>query len=242
MYKITANTLNIVFILLFVFAASAYSEKRQILLREDFDNIDNWEPLNFPKIKEHSSYTIEVGDEGGYLKAQSNGSASALIYKSEFNVYEFPRVKWRWKVDNLYEKGNAKNKKGDDYPIRIYIIFKYDPGKAGFRTRMKYKAAKLLYGEYPPHSGLSYIWANREHKERIIASKYTKQAKMILLQKGKLNVGTWREQEINIVEDYKAAFGKNPPEIASIAIMNDSDNTKESSASYVDYIQVYGDQ
>ena len=49
----------------------------------------------------------------------------------------------------------------------------------------------------------------------------------------------FRSQEVNILEDYKAAFGKDPPEIASIAIMNDSDNTKESSISYVDYIVIY---
>jgi len=237
--KIT-DILRIAFALLLIFSALAYSE--QVLLQENFDNTDNWKPLNFPKIKEHSSYTVETSDEGSYLVAKSSGSASALIYKEEFNVYEFPYVRWRWKVSNIYEKGNAKSKKGDDYPIRIYVIFKYDPKKAGFRERLKYRTAKILYKEYPPHSGLNYIWANKEHREKIITSKYTDKSRMILLQKGKSNVGKWQEHEINIVEDYKAAFGKNPPEIASIAIMNDSDNTKESSTSYVDYIEVYSEQ
>ena len=41
------------------------------------------------------------------------------------------------------------------------------------------------------------------------------------------------------MEEYQEAFGKNPPDVASIAIMNDSDNTMESSTSYVDYIMVY---
>ncbi len=225
--------------LLFVFAVTVRSEGQQILLQENFDNISDWAPLYFPKIKKYSSYTVVSDDEGSYLKAESDGSASALIYEGKFNVYSFPYVKWRWKVENLYVKGNARSKKGDDYPIRIYIIFKYDPKKAGFRKRMKYKAAKLLYGEYPPHSGLNYIWANKEHRERIISNKYTDKVKMILMQKGKSNVGKWQEHEVNIVEDNKAAFGKNPPEIASIAIMNDSDNTGESSTSYVDFIEVF---
>lgn len=238
MYK-RVNVLKVILVLLFAFVSAVHSEGQQVLLKEDFDNIDNWEPLHFRKIKEYSAYTVDSDDEGSYLKAESNGSASALVYKKRFNVYEFPYVRWRWKVENIYRKGNAKNKKGDDYPIRIYIIFKYDPRKAGFRMRMKYKTAKLFYGEYPPHSGLSYIWANKEHKERIITSKYTDKARMILLQKGLSNVGKWQEHEINIVADYKEAFGKNPPEIASIAIMNDSDNTKESSISYVDYVEVF---
>ena len=239
MYKRMSNVLKIASVLLLVLVATVHSQEQKILLQEQFDSTSNWEPLLFPKIKEHSSYTIVADDDGRYLKAQSNGSASALIYKEKFNVYEFPYVRWRWKVENLYEKGDAKKKKGDDYPIRIYIIFKYDPKKAGFRMRMKYRTARLLYGEYPPHSGLSYIWANKEYKERIITSKYTDKAKMILLQKGKANVGKWQEHEINIVEDYRAAFGESPPQIASIAIMNDSDNTEESSTSYVDYIEVF---
>ena len=114
------------------------------------------------------------------------------------------------------------------------------PDKAGFRQKLKYKAAKVLYGEYPPDSALSYIWANKEYRERILASKYTDRAKMILLQRGRSNVGKWQEHEVNILEDYKKAFGKSPPAVASIAIMNDSDNTGESSVSYVDYIEIYG--
>jgi hypothetical protein len=65
---------------------------------------------------------------------------------------------------------------------------------------------------------------------------------MILLQKGQSNVGKWQEEEINIVEDYREAFDRDPPDIASIAIMNDSDNTKGSSTSYVDYIMVFRKQ
>ncbi|MCK5347452.1 MAG: DUF3047 domain-containing protein, partial [Candidatus Heimdallarchaeota archaeon] len=72
-----------------------------------------------------------------------------------------------------YRNGNAKTKEGDDYPIRIYVIFKYDPKRAGFFEKLKYNSAKLVYGEYPPHSALNYIWANKEHKERIITSAYT---------------------------------------------------------------------
>lgn len=233
---------KVVVILSLVFVALVYSEDEKILLREDFDNIHNWEPLYFSKIEKHTSYTIHAGDRGNCLKAESNASASGLIHKEKFSVYEFPYAKWCWKVENLYEKGDAKKKSGDDYPIRVYFIFKYDPEKAGFSERIKYKTAKLLYGEYPPHSALSYMWTSKVHKERVLINKFDDRSRMIPLQKGQPNVGKWQVQEVNILEDYKAAFGEEPPEIASIAIMNDSDNTKESSVSYVDYIVVYDKQ
>lgn len=46
--------------------------------------------------------------------------------------------------------GDAATKDGDDYALRIYIIFPYDPAEASFGTKLKYNAAKLIYGEYPP--------------------------------------------------------------------------------------------
>ncbi|MEK7842337.1 MAG: DUF3047 domain-containing protein, partial [Deltaproteobacteria bacterium] len=60
-----------------------------------------------------------------------------------------------------------------------------------------------------------------------------------LLQQGSVNVGKWETEEVNIIDDYKSAFGEAPPPVATIAIMNDSDNTGEKAISYVDYIEVY---
>ena len=45
----------------------------------------------------------------------------------------------------------------------------------------------------------------------------------------------------NIVQDYQAAFGEDPPPIVAIAIMSDSDNTGESAKAYIDYIKVYNE-
>ena len=210
-----------------------------MLFREDFNDLIDWKPLYFPKIEKHSSYAIESNNSESYLKAESDASASAILYKKEFNVYEYPRVRWRWKAKNVYQNGDAKTKSGDDYPLRIYIVFKYDPEKAGFMEKLEYNAAKLIYGEYPPHSSLNYIWANKEYKERIITNVYTKKAKMVLLQKGDSNIGKWFIHDVNIIEDYQEAFGNDPPPIASVAVMNDSDNTGERSISYLDYIELY---
>ena len=122
--------------------SEVHSEERKSLFREDFNDLKRWKPLNFPKIENHTSYTIESNGSESYLKAESNASASAVLYKTEFNIYQYSRMRWRWKVETIYKKGNAKTKTGDDYPLRIYIVFKYDPEKAGFMEKLKYNAAK----------------------------------------------------------------------------------------------------
>jgi hypothetical protein len=237
--KRATNTILLMVLILILSAPSAGAEGKTILFREDFSTLDDWKPFFFPKIKKHSDYTIEKENEHRYLKAESNASASAIVYKHAFNVYDWPKAKWRWKVKNVYAKGDPRTKEGDDYPLRVYVMFEYDPDKAGFGERFTYGLAKTLYGEYPPHSSLSYVWASKEEQDRIITSPYTDRARMVLVEKGTGMTGAWVDEEVDIGEDYEKAFKTKPPARARIAVMNDSDNTGESSVSYMDYIEVF---
>jgi hypothetical protein len=233
------KTFSVAFLIVLASISWLYAQDRNILFHEEFRDFDNWRFFHFPKIKKHTQYTIVQEGNKTYLRAKSSASASAIIYKKEFNVYEYPRMKWKWKIENVYTKGNVKEKSGDDYPMRVYVIFRYDPEKASFGQRIKYGIAKKIYGEYPPHSTLNYIWANRKDEKGIATNTFANEAKMIILESGPDNAGKWLEENIHIVEDYRKAFGTDPPAMASIAVMNESDNTGESSVSYLEYIEVY---
>jgi hypothetical protein len=161
-----------------------------------------------------------------------------LVSREEFSVRTYPRLRWRWRADSVYQKGDAGKKEGDDYPLRLYVLFAFEPGKASFREKVTFEAARLLHGEYPPHSALNNIWANRDHDEPYIPNAYTGRA-MMIVKRGPGDRGAWQEEGANIVDDYRRAFGKDPPETARVAVMNDSDNTGEDSVSYIDYIEVY---
>ena len=223
--------LLLVAFILFSFIISAPADT---LLKENFNNMQNWEPLNFEKIQNHSTYEIK----NSILIAKSNNSASGIKFKRNYDINKYPILEFSWKINNVYVKGNALEKDGDDYPIRIYIMFKYDPKKAGFWDAVKYDIAKSIYGEYPPHSSLNYIWSNKIHEKQIITSPYTDKAKMIVIDSSTKYLNQYRTHKVNILEDYVKAFGENPPSNVSIAIMTDSDNTHESSLSYIDYIEV----
>lgn len=210
-----------------------------VFLREEFSDLANWRPVTFPKIREQTRYSIETLGRESVLRAESQASASAIVLRMTFNVSDHPRLRWAWRVDNVYRKGNARSKEGDDYPLRIYVLFEYDPEKAAAFDRAKYGVARALYGEYPPHSALNYIWASREDEEGILTNPYASNAKMIVLQKGRKNLGRWIVEERNILDDYRRAFGTDPPARATLGIMNDSDNTKEAAVAYVGFIEVY---
>lgn len=222
-------------------AFPAAVQQKRVLFREDFDSLDNWKDFFFPKIARHSTYTIERHDGSHVLRAESKASASAIVYNRSFNVYEYPRARWKWKVANLYRRGDARTREGDDYPIRVYIMFEYDPARAGILERMQYGLARTLYGEYPPHSSLSYAWASRQEPSKIMTSPYTARAKMVFLEQGPDKVGTWQEETVDILDDYRRAFGADPPPRARIALMNDSDNTGEASVSWMAYVEVFSE-
>ncbi|MBW1912940.1 MAG: DUF3047 domain-containing protein, partial [Deltaproteobacteria bacterium] len=194
-----------------------------------------WEPLTFDKIESHTRYSLVTENNITVIQAVSDASASGLIRNIRINPKDYPIIQWRWKVSNIYKKGNVKQKSGDDYPARLYITFEYDPDKLGFLERIKFNAIKLLYGKYPPLGAINYIWASRAPIGSIVPNPYTNRAKMIVVESGEVALNKWVTEKRNVFDDYIAAFGKNPPMISGIAIMTDSDNTKESATAF------YGD-
>ncbi len=218
--------------------AAGLHAAEEVFLREDFETLDAWEPVYFRGIDRHTVYTIQRQKGLNVLVARSNASASAMVHKQAFNVAEFPILRWRWKVDNVYDKGTYQLKSGDDYPIRVYVLFAYDPDTAGFGMKIKYELAKALYGRYPPHSSVNYIWTSRADETDPVASPFTGRSIMIPLRNGPQDIGRWVEETVNVLEDFKRTFGSHPPAEASLAIMNDSDNTGESATSYIQFIEV----
>jgi hypothetical protein len=226
-----------VFVALSWIASAAYASDCAVI-RENFTNLDNWKPLCFDKSKKDTLYS--ASDENGItcLQAKSDGTSSAILYKKEFNVYQYPVVRWRWKVSNIYSKGDIGKKADNDAPARLYVMFKYNPEKAGFFTRLKYSFAKKIYGQYPPRYALCYVWANRSHKERIITSPGFGAIKYIILETGSGEAGKWRQERVNVLDDFRKAFGKEPPATAAISFMNDSDNTGGSSTAWLSSLEV----
>ena len=139
-------------------------------------------------------------------------------------------------MSNIMRKGNARKKRGDDYPARIYVTFKFDPNKASRFERIKYYAVKKLYGKYPPKGAISYIWANRLPKGLMINSPYTDKVKFVAVESRAEKLNQWVEEQRNVYEDYKKLFKKEPPAINGIFLMTDSDNTKEAATAYYDDI------
>ncbi|MFB2764733.1 DUF3047 domain-containing protein [Marinobacter shengliensis] len=188
---------------------------------------DGWEPLEFPRIDRHTRYELVTDDGVQVVKATADNSASGLIARLSLEPGESLILRWQWKVSNVFDRGDARKKSGDDYPARIYVAFEFQPDKAGFFERAKRKTVEVMFGETLPGNALNYIWANRLPEQSIVANAFTDQTMMVAVNSGPEQTGEWITVERDIVADYREAFGENPPRIVGVAIMSDADNTGE---------------
>lgn len=196
---------------------------------------DGWQALTFSRIERHTDYSLVEEGDTVVVKAVSDQSASALTRALSIAPGEYSVIEWRWRIHNILQKGDVTSKDGDDYPARIYITFAFDPDRAGYLERLKHKAARLVQGQDVPYRSISYIWGSNSPAGTMIANSYTDRAMMFVVQGGDEKLQQWVTETRNVYEDYKKAFGEEPTMISGVAIMTDTDNTRESAIAW------YGD-
>jgi len=103
-----------------------------------------WEEPTFDRKKSprRSRYRVVAMDGGYVLRAETDSGVSGLFRPVALNAREMPYIVWRWRVEQVFTRGDARTKCGDDYPARVYAAFKYDPARAGWRTRMAFALAR----------------------------------------------------------------------------------------------------
>jgi hypothetical protein len=194
-----------------------------------------WKPLTFPKIRRYTDYALVPNDGQIVVRARARASASGLIKQTHIDPHKYPIIRWRWKIANLIEHADLTRKDGDDYPARLYINFRGKSSELSFLERVENALYRKLYGREPPTAAINYVWDGKAPAGTIAPNAYTDRVRMIVVNSGADSVGQWVDEERNVVEDYRAAFGKEPPPIVSVALMTDTDNTGESAIAW------YGD-
>jgi hypothetical protein len=201
---------------LFCFVSTLNSQEKEIIIDDYKSGLSSkWEEKSFAG---ETKYRVTTEDNIKCIKAESNATASALIYKIKYDPKKYPILSWQWKVSNILKKGNALKKEGDDYAARVYVIF---PSLLFWKTK-----------------AINYIWASSLPEGKAVPNKFTSNAKMIAIQSGEENVGKWISEERNVFEDYKKLFGEDPPSAGGVAIMTDTDNTGESAVAWYGPIKI----
>jgi hypothetical protein len=196
-----------------------------------------WKPQVFKKKKsaKQTVYTVVRDGDTLVVRAESVGAASGIEHEIPIDLQTYPVLRWRWKVDNIVAAGDPRRKDKDDYAARVYVTFAFEPDKASFGERMRYKTARRFFGGVP-FAALSYIWASSTPVGTVVESPHMGDIlKLVVVESGPSRIGQWVEEERNVYQDYRRAFGKEPPRVSGVAIMTDTDNTLDRAIAY------YGD-
>jgi hypothetical protein len=188
-------------------------------LRADFsDRARLWQNV---RLADRANRFTVVEDAGRtVLSAESDRSASALWFELGVPPGVLSRVRWRWRVESSIP-GNRREreKKGDDYAARFFVIFEDEPFSREARA-------------------LCYVWAASEPVGSSYTNPYFENVTTIVLQSGDERAGTWVAEERDFIADYRTAFGESPELLTAVAVMVDTDNTRSSARAWFDDITI----
>jgi hypothetical protein len=176
-------------------------------------DISHWDTEIFSGI---TSYELVTIDNKQAIKAISNQSASGLVRKMEVDLTKTPYLNWSWKIDSTLNNIDETKKSGDDYAARVYVVI--SGGLFFWRTR-----------------AISYAWASKQPKDSSWPNAFTGNAIMVAAESGPELAGQWVTEKRNLLEDIKKLHGIDKDHIDAVAIMTDTDNSKQSATAY------YGD-
>jgi len=201
-------------------AASVSNLKCDIVKKFSFseDNaLKEWDEKVF---KNKVVYRIEKENDLSYVRALSDKASSAMYYTIRLDARnERPVMMWKWRVEKFPTKSMPESLEAvneDDFAARVFVIF-----PAMFITNWKV---------------LEYVWAESIPVGTTGTSQYSKNIKLIVLQKGLDKDKKWYAEERDICADYAKLFG-HPPEcnVGAIAFMTNTEHTLTSAeAMYAD--------
>jgi hypothetical protein len=185
----------------------------------DREDLREWEEKVF---KGRVSYLVENENASSFVKADSQGAASALYYKIKLDRDRDPVISWRWRVDKFPDKTrpeSLESQEEHDFAARVYVIF---------------PAMFILNSKV-----LEYIWAKDLAVGTSGTSPYSQNIKLLVLEKGQPEPGEWRFEERDIIADYIKAFGRTPDkDIGAIAFMTNAEHTGSVADARYDDIKV----
>ena len=207
----------LLFSILFLFFGFSYAENVKVF---EFTK-EEYETLKVRKIRgadNKTEYSIGKNENGNFLKAIANNSGSGLGKEIIIDLNKTPYLNITWKVEKDLNGINERSKKGHDYAARVFVVKK--TGATPLSNR-----------------AVNYVFSSNQDLGSNSPSPYTKKSVDNVLATTKTNLNEWVTVKANVKEDFKKFHDLDVNELDGIAIMSDTDNSKQKSITY--YQNIY---
>ena len=196
----------------------------EMLVSSEKINIFNFDDNDLTKFKSHSikkktDYSIIKENDESYLRAEAEGQASGLGREIKVDLDKTPFLNITWKVEQGIPGIKENSKKGHDFAARVSVI--KEIGSLPWQKK-----------------AMNYVFSSNEKTNSHWTGPYRKQIIDYVassLVDSKEN--SWVTVKLNVKEHFKKFLDLDLGEIDGVAIMTDTDNTKQKAVSY--YKNIY---
>ena len=165
-----------------------------------------------------TTYSVGSNENGNYLKAIADNAASGLGKEIKIDLDKTPFINITWKIEKDIPGIDETAKKGHDFAARVFVIKK--TGATALSNR-----------------AINYVFSSNQDVGSNSPSPYTKKSVDNVLATTKTNLNEWVTVKANVKEDFKKFHNLDVNELDGIAIMSDTDNSKQKSITY--YQNIY---
>ena len=165
-----------------------------------------------------TKYTVGNNENGKFLRAEADNSASGLGKEIKINLNETPFLNITWKVEKDLSGIDESTKKGHDYAARVFVVKK--TGATPLSNR-----------------AMNYVFSSNNEVDAFHSSPFTKKSIDYILSTTKENFNEWVTVKVNVKKHFKKFHNLDLDEINGLAIMSDTDNSKLKAISY--YQNIY---
>jgi Protein of unknown function (DUF3047) len=182
-------------------------------------------------------FDITSIDSQKVLRVQTDSSYGNLVHTLPgINLAEKTLLRWRWRLDQPLVNADLRQRRSDDTPLKVCLLFDMPTTKLGFVDRSVLSLARSVSGEKLPTATLCYVWDHLLPEGTLLNNAYTSRVRMLVLDSGDQRLGQWVSHQRDVAADFKRAFGvesETLPRLDGVLVGADSDNAGGQSLGYV---------
>ena len=183
----------------------------------EFTN-EEFKELKVRKVKGETKRCFGSNENGNFIRAEAEGTGSGLGKEILIDLNKTPFINITWKVETNLKGIVEQSKKGHDYAARVFVVKK--TGSTALSNR-----------------AVNYVFSSNNKVGENWRSPYTKKSIDYVLATTLINNNEWVSVKANVKEDFKKLHDLDVSELNGIAIMTDTDNSKQKAVAY--YQNIY---
>ena len=183
----------------------------------EFTN-EEFKELKVRKVKGETKWSFGSNENGNFIRAEAEGTGSGLGKEILIDLNKTPFINITWKVETNLKGIVEQSKKGHDYAARVFVVKK--TGSTALSNR-----------------AVNYVFSSNNKVGENWRSPYTKKSIDYVLATTLINNNEWVSVKANVKAYFKKLHALDVSELNGIAIMTDTDNSKQKAVAY--YQNIY---